>query len=837
MELFMIKNKSLLAFCAGISLIALSTVLSAQEIPDGAEESLQEAQELCSGISESNKRLAKSAGYDIDKLCSSLKLFELPESSESDEPLVLPRNEPAQVGESSEPPQPSIVEETTQTFESGKLRPFGYDLFAGEPISFEPASRIPVSPNYILGPGDIVKVLFYGKINESNELEINRDGSIEFPQLGPVSLAGMTFSDAKKLLQQRIKEEIIGIEASISLGELRSMQVFMLGEAYKPGTYTISALSTITNALFLSGGLSDIASLRNLELKRAGKVVAKLDLYDLLLQGDTSNDAQLQSGDTIYIPTIDKTASIDGAVRRPAIYELKGQVTAQQLIELAGGLKPSAYHKSARIHRIGKSGFMGVIDIDLSTANGRKVAIKSGDLLVIDSAVKQQEMIVSLSGHVHHPGEFMWRQGLRISDLVSSVKSLKSNADLDFALIHRELPPVGKIEPLFVDLRAVLADPASSANISFFPRDKLIIFSNEPNRAHGIADLVQALRLQSRSGEMSQVTTITGTVRSPGEYPLTKGMTLTQLIAAAGGLNEEAYTQVVELSRHDFTNLEKAGADHFAITLSEAIADPAKDPQLQPYDLISVRTIPEFRETLRISLAGEVRFPGSYTFKRGEKLSEVIKRAGGLTELAHIDAAVFTREGLRKQESKQLLELRQRLRADIAASSLEKVNEGRSVGIDDSAKILAELESSEALGRLVIDLEGILQGRLDDIILKGGDLLVIPEYRQEIAVVGEIQHPAAHLFNRKLDIRDYIDLSGGVNHHADKKRIYVVKADGSVSLPGRTGWFRRRHTNIEPGDTIIVPLDVDRRRTLTLWSEASAIIYQLALGAAAVKSF
>jgi polysaccharide export outer membrane protein len=308
--------------------------------------------------------------------------------------LVLPRNEPAQAGESSEPPQLPIVEETTQTFESGQLRPFGYDLFAGEPISFEPASRIPVSPNYILGPGDIVKVLFYGKINESHELEINRDGSIEFPQLGPVSLAGMTFSDAKKLLQQRIKEEIIGIEASISLGELRSMQVFMLGEAYKPGTYTISALSTITNALFLSGGLSDIASLRNLELKRAGKVVAKLDLYDLLLQGDTSNDAQLQSGDTIYIPTIDKTASIDGAVRRPAIYELKGQVTAQQLIELAGGLKPSAYHKSARIHRIGKSGFMGVIDIDLSTANGRKVAIKSGDLLVIDSAVKQQEMIV-----------------------------------------------------------------------------------------------------------------------------------------------------------------------------------------------------------------------------------------------------------------------------------------------------------------------------------------------------------------------------------------------------------------------------------------------------------
>jgi protein involved in polysaccharide export with SLBB domain len=526
MELFMIKNKSLLAFCAGISLIAISATLPAQEIVDGAEDSLQEARELCQGLSESNKRLAKSAGYDIDKLCSSLKLFELPEGDSGDEELVLPRNQTQQVAEKTQPAQLPTSEKAIEAPGPGQLRAFGYDLFAGEPTSFEPASRIPVSPNYILGPGDTVKVLFYGKTNESHDLEINRDGSIDFPQLGPVSLAGMTFSDAKQLLQQRIKEEIIGIEASISLGELRSMQVFILGEAYKPGTYTISALSTITNALFLSGGLSDIASLRNLQLKRAGKVVAQLDLYDLLLRGDTTNDAQLQSGDTIYIPTVNQTASIDGEIRRPAIYELKGSVTAQQLIELGGGLKPTAFNKSARIHRITDTGFMGVIDIDLSTSAGQKTPIKSGDLLVIDSAVKQQEMVVKLSGHVHHPGEFLWRQGLRISDLVKSIKSLKPNADLDFALIRRELPPVGKIEPLFVDLRAVLADPDSSANISFYPRDELMIFSNENNRAAGLAEIVQSLRQQSRSGEMAQIATITGTVRSPGEYPLTKDMIL-----------------------------------------------------------------------------------------------------------------------------------------------------------------------------------------------------------------------------------------------------------------------------------------------------------------------
>jgi len=838
MELFMIKNKSLFAFFTCLALMSPNGILSAQDISSGsAEESLKEARKLCTGISESNKRLAKSAGYDIEQLCSSLDLFELPDGEDVEGPLVLPRKNPAAEVIKSDESLAPIADEETALEKSKNLSAFGYDLFAGEPTSFEPASRIPISPNYILGPGDTVKVLFYGKVNQSHELEINRDGSIEFPQLGPVSLAGMTFSDAKLLLQQRIKEEIIGIQASISLGELRSIQVFMLGEAYKPGTYTISALSTITNALFLSGGLNEIASLRNIQLKRAGKVIAQLDIYDLLLHGDTSNDAQLQSGDTIYIPTVNKTASIDGEVRRPAIYELKGPVTTKQLIEIGGGLKPTAFNKSARIHRIIDSGFMSVIDIDLSTRDGQKTPVKSGDLLVIDAAVEQQEMIVKLSGHVHHPGEFLWRQGLRISDLVKSIKSLKPNVDLDFALIRRELPPVGKIEPLYVDLRAVLADSDSSANISFFPRDELIIFSNQPNRADSMSELVQSLKQQSRSGEMAQIATINGTVRSPGEYPLTKNMTLTELIAAAGGLNEEAYTQIVELSRHDFTNVEQATSDHFAIRLAEALNHPSKDPQLQPYDIVSVRTIPEFRESLSIQLMGEVRFPGHYRFKRGEKLSEVIIRAGGLTELAHADAAVFTREGLREQEAKQLQELRQRLRADIATASLEKTNEGKSAGIDESAKILAGLEASQALGRLVVDLSAILDKTIDDLTLKDGDLLAIPEYRQEISVVGEIQHPSAHLFSRKLNIQDYIDLSGGVNHRADRKRLYVIKADGSVSLPGRSGWFKRRHITVDPGDTIIVPLDVGRRRTLTVWNEASAIIYQLALGAAAVNSF
>ena len=822
---------------ASIALISFCTAVQAQEISlEAASEGLKEARELCSSIGEQEKRLAKTAGYDLDKLCGSLDLIEFPGNEQPEEPLVTPRQD-KQSPSAATQSNPDKQTQPQHRLKIGSLQPFGYDLFAGEPSDFEQASRIPVSPDYLLGPGDTIELGFYGKLNDSHSLEISRDGSIDFPHLGPINLAGMTFSDARQLLQQRIKHEMLGVQASISLGELRSIQVFMLGEAYKPGTYTVSALSTITNALFLSGGLSDIASLRNLQLKRGGKLISTLDLYDLLLSGDTSRDVQLQSGDAIYVPTVKETASVDGAVRRPAIYELKGKVTAHQLVELAGGLEPNAFNQSARISRVGNGGFMQVLDLDLTTPKGKNTPIKSGDRLTIDETVEQQELIVTLSGHVHYPGEFLWRDGLRISDVLKNIKALKPDVDLDFALIRRELPPVGKIEPIFVDLGAVLANPQSEFNIQFFPKDQLIVFSNEKNRAALLQELAEELRLQARSGEMARIANINGTVRSPGEYPLTKGMTVTQLIAAAGGLSEEAYTQVVELSRYDFSNIEKSVSDHFSITLSDAFKDPQKDPQLSPYDSISVRSIPEFRENLSLEIRGEVRFPGAYTFKRGETLAQVIARAGGVTELAHLSAAVFTRKDLRDQEAKQLAGLRQRLRSEIAASGLEKANEGKSGGADSSARILEQLDATEALGRLVIDLGAIVDGSMDDVSLKDGDLLVIPEYRQEISVLGEVQHSSAHLFNSRLDITNYIELSGGINHRGDKKRIYVVKADGSVVLPKRSGWFKHRRASIAPGDTIIVPLDVDRRRALTIWGEASAIIYQLALGAAAINSF
>ena len=467
-----------------ISLVVLLPAsVTAQEDVD-ISSSLREAKSFCAKMTDENKRMARAAGYDIGKLCNSLKslgslsLDQEGTDNEADE-LIQPRKDKqgraAKYDRKSDArsdrkldrksDRKSLADDEMETDREEdrdqydddydqwrddedyyaddldedlmELQPFGYELFAGEPTTFTPANQIPVSPDYLLGPGDNLNILFYGKTNESVSLEINRNGAVDFPQLGPVNLTGMTFVDAKTLLQERIAEEMLGVQASISLGELRSIQIFVLGEAYKPGAYTVSALSTITNALFLSGGVSDIASLRNIQLKRGGDTIATLDLYELLLDGDTSNDQRLQASDVIYIPTVGNTASVDGEVKRPAIYELKGATTVKRLVAMAGGMQPTAYPNRATIQRSDADGFMTVVDLDLTAKAGLAERVGNGDLLIIDSVVERKEAVVTLSGHVYRPGEFRWKSGLRVTDLVKDVRQLRSDGDLDFALIRR----------------------------------------------------------------------------------------------------------------------------------------------------------------------------------------------------------------------------------------------------------------------------------------------------------------------------------------------------------------------------------------------------------------
>ncbi|MGL5392174.1 MAG: SLBB domain-containing protein, partial [Shewanella sp.] len=267
-----------------------------------------------------------------------------------------------------------------------KLRRFGYDMFAGEPSTFAPVSDVPVPGEYLVGPGDSIKVQLYGKENKAFDLVINREGVIQFPELGPISVMGLTFSELRDSLSQRIAQQMIGIESNITMGELRSIRIFVAGDAYKPGSYTVSSLSTITQALFVAGGVNEIGSLRNIQVKRNGKLVGSLDLYNLLLRGDASGDLRLQSGDVVFIPSIGGLVTVTGEVRRPAIYELKQHETMADIIAMAAGLKSGAYPKSSSVERYNSNSLKTVVNVDLTAEQGKNTLAKAGDFIRVKSA-------------------------------------------------------------------------------------------------------------------------------------------------------------------------------------------------------------------------------------------------------------------------------------------------------------------------------------------------------------------------------------------------------------------------------------------------------------------
>jgi protein involved in polysaccharide export with SLBB domain len=403
------------------------------------------------------------------------------------------------------------------------LQPFGYDLFAGSPTTFAPATDVPVPAEYVLGPGDTLQVQLLGKVSATYSLIVSRDGTIDFPQLGPIRVAGMRFPEAQALIEQRVNAELIGVRSSVSMGPLRSIRVFVLGDAERPGSYTVSGLSTITNALFVSGGVKTIGSLRRIELKRGGRTVRTLDLYDLLLKGDTRADERLQPGDAIFIPSIGQTVTVAGEVNRPAIYELKGNATAGEVIALAGGPTPRADPRRATVERINSaSNLRTVVNVDL-LGGGRSTTLTNGDLMRVPAVTPTYSDSVWIRGHAFRTGPVQYRPGLRLTDVIRSVEELRPNADLHYVLIRREEPRSRRISVISADLLAALANPASTANVPLASRDEIYVFDAEGPRNRVILPLIDELRLQSDPARPTPVVGIGGSIKAPGQYPLEAG--------------------------------------------------------------------------------------------------------------------------------------------------------------------------------------------------------------------------------------------------------------------------------------------------------------------------
>jgi polysaccharide export outer membrane protein len=731
-------------------------------------------------------------------------------------------------------------------------KPFGYDLFQGVPSTFAPVKDIQVPIDYVVGPGDTFNIQLYGNETASYSLTVGRDGRIKFPKLGPISVSGMGFDAARAALEHRVAQQLIGTQVSVTMGDLRSIRVFVLGEAEKPGSYTVSGLSTMTNALFVSGGVKKIGSLRNIELKRNGHLVAVLDLYDLLLHGDTSGDRQLMPGDVIFIPPIGVTATVYGAVRRPAIYELKKEKTAEQVVEIAGGLSPDADGELAQLERIDSSRLREMRNIDLTSNAGRNTELTNGDKLRVPAIRPTLENSVELSGDVFRPGAFQYRPGLRLSDILSSFDELHPNADRHYIMIRREVPPEEKIEVISADLERALSARGSAADPQLHARDKIIVFDLTANRSRTVAPIVQDLRLQASATTPAQVVVISGEIRVPGSYPLEPSMHISDLIRAGGSLEDSAYAGEAELSRSEVVDGKERQTELIDVNLA-AIRhkEPGADLELKPYDMLMIKKTPQWELPGTIVLSGELRHPGRYPIQRGETLSSVLRRAGGLTDLAFDEGAIFIREELKTREKDQLEMLSNRLQSDLASLSLEAVSTsaatssggggaGAAQALAIGQQLIQQLRNTKPVGRLVIDVHQVTKGRPGgpgDVLLRDGDALLIPKKTQDITVLGEVESPTSHIYRAGLSRDDYIAKSGGATQKADKKRIYIVRANGDVVSAGRTGWFRRsKSVGMRPGDTIVVPLDTERVAALPLWTSVTTILYNLAIAILAIHS-
>ncbi len=883
-----------------LTLLAVALLTSAAVAQGLTDEELELLKQL---PADQRTELLRSYGVSTDEQTT------IPHRDVTTPELAVPRAQPVSdlekgvsetKGRMGERAQPLVVD--------SELKQFGYELFAGAPTTFAPATDIPVSADYIIGPGDEIHVQLYGGTNLVIDLTVDRDGVLPFPELGPLTVAGLSFREMKEHVAREVENRMIGVDVSVSMGRLRSIRVFVLGEVFQPGSYLVSGLATLTNALLASGGVQKVGSLRRIELKRAGELIQEMDLYDLLLHGDTSEDERLMPGDVIFVPPVGAVVGVAGEVLRPALYEMKGSLTARQIIELAGGLLPTAYTELVQLERIenGKR-----VTYDMGLEGSRQWSLQAGDIVKVYPILNREEEIVFLDGNVLRPGKRQYYRGMRISDLVGSTAMLLPETYFDYGLIERENPLNREPEYFAFDLGAILVEGNPDMDVSLEPRDHVYIFhrssfqetpkvairgevrspgSYDFKKDMRVLDLVLAaggltrdawlreaelFRTDPATLEVNKVTVdlgavlensawhnrvlqdmdefavhsiwefktqeqveILGEVNHSGKYPLFEGMRISDLIFAGGNPKETAYLVEAELTRYEVVDGERRDLSHIVLDLEAILAgEVSADLLLHPYDRLLIRRIGNWQADAVVHIQGEVAFPGSYPIEEGERLSHLIERFGGFLEGAYLPAAVFTREHVRTLQAEQLERMASMLEADLARLN---VSNPRSTSGTDLAKhqaaieagnqLLTELRNATASGRMVVQLDTAerLAGTQDDVVLAGGDQLLIPKRPDFVIVTGQVNNPTAFKYEKNKRASHYIRLAGGKTRFGDSRGTYVIKANGSVRTRGGA--------TVSPGDVIIVPEKLERFAGMQFVLDISQVLYQLGLAAASAHT-
>ncbi len=922
------------------------------------------------------------------------------------------------------PKEMSLFERTRQFGKyqeiSQDLKPFGYDFFqeAGGKVLTE-RKDIPVPLHYIIGPGDQINILLWGRLNNKHSLTVDRDGKITIPEIGPLQVAGMTFDQMSKQIISKTGQ-IVGTNIDISMGSIRTIPVFVLGDVKRPGAYTIVALASITDALMMAGGPSPIGSMRRVELRRKDKIITQFDLYDLFLKGDKSQDVVLQAGDVVFVPVTGPQVGIAGNVKRPAIYELRDKFNLQHLIDLAGGIIPSAYTQHMQVERIVKNEKQIVIDIsDKTLALAKDFVIQDADLVKIFPIVDANDNAVYLNGNVKRPGKYAYKKDMRIKDLVGQTNDLLNETYFDYALIKRESPPSREIVLIPFDLGKLILQNDVAYNYELTPKDQIFIFHRNlfEDKPHitvegeirgtsaadarhdvtkadvsdinrdketlaelkaikedlnkeirfyiiagkieeieaeimsekkptpgalrylqgeleksGRSDLATRLKLLEKrmqvvhritldgntkvkdailnaggltknasmeSGEIvrqyaknefqttyfnvaramaddprdnlalqdrdriiihsiweknpKKSVFIAGDVTNPGAYQFTESMTVRDLVFKAGSVLDSAYLPEAEITSVKILDGKLGQLSHKTIDLSKAIAgDPANNIQLAPNDRLHIKQIADYQTVRIVTLSGQVSFPGKYPFRKGEKLSDVIERAGGFTPYAYLRGAYFTRLRVRDLQQKSLEEMTDRMDRELLSAGAEQLSTALSQEeiaakkgeLAQKQKFIETLRQTKATGRMTIFVADAktLRSTEYDFELEDGDALNIPEKNSVVNVMGSVMAQGSHLYAEQLNYQDYIDATGGYSNYADTGNIFILKVDGSARKVSRNfiGWSSSRSRwemtayggairQIEPGDTIVVPEKAERIAWLREIKDITQILMNIAV--------
>ncbi|MBN1793538.1 MAG: SLBB domain-containing protein [Candidatus Omnitrophica bacterium] len=653
---------------------------------------------------------------------------------------------------------------------------------------------VPVDADYVIGPGDTFIINVWGTTQQSFPVTVDMEGKIILPKAGPVYVWGLRFNEVEDLIIQRLKQYYSNFQVDVSMGKLKQIRVFVLGEVERPGTHMLSSQSTVMHALMTAGGPSKLGSLRKIQLLRSGEVKQVIDLYDILIKGDKAYDLRLMSDDTIFVPPIGDVVAIAGNVKRPGIYETRSEIPLSDLLGFAGGIMPTGSLHRVQVERITDNERRTVLDIDLKGISDipqftKTVSLQNGDLVVVEPIHNLRHNFVTVVGNVQAPGDYELKTGMTANDLLTEARGLLPGTHMAHAEIAR-VNEQGQRRIIPIDLTAVTRGDINQ-NLMLSEWDIIVVYSE--------ADITPPAFVE-----------IFGAVHFPGTYELSPGIHAKDIIFKAGGIKNTASLDNVEI----FHYIPGENPVVYSISL-----DSETGPELVDGDQVFVREDSARVGRQLITLKGEVRYPGTYAVRKGERLSSIIERAGGFTDNAFLEGAVFTRESIKKAQQNVIkrfvkIQMQSILEEESAARSerASRLNRtGVGGGIPDAAtprkQLLQLLASTEVEGRMVIKLspDVNMEGTEDDILVEGGDSLYIPQVTPTIQVIGAVNNAMNVLYEEGKGLDYYLEKAGGMTRHADIERTYVIRANGEAQ-----GRFARI-AEIHRGDTIVVPHDVRYR--------------------------